>query len=119
MNYPSPKQNSSIGAPPANYTAPPSRAPITLGGLVFHPAQVVRWLGFWLTPPRNSEQEFSGHLALARASFSFVKRLSSPGNGIRPFLAHRISQGHLLPITTYGADFLIHNTRSLSALNYF
>lgn len=30
---------------------PTSRAPISLGGLVFHPTQVVRWLGFWLRPP--------------------------------------------------------------------
>ena len=104
---------------PSQRPSPPSRAPITLGGLVFHPAQVVRWLGFWLTPPLNSQQHFSRRLALARASFSFVKRLSSPGAGIHPFLAHRITQGPLLPIATYGADFLIPNTRSLTALNSF
>ena len=104
---------------PSQPHSPPSRPPITLEGLVFHPAQVVRCLGFWLTPPLNSQQHFSRRLALARASFSFVKRLSSPGAGIRPFLAHRIAQGLLLPIVTYGADFLIPNTQSLTALNSF
>ena len=104
---------------PQPTTLPPSRPPITLGGLVFHPAQVVRCLGFWLTPPLNSQQHFSRRLALARASFSFVKRLSSPDAGIRPFLTYRIAQGLLLPIATYGANFLISNTRSLNALNSF
>ena len=104
---------------PSQQHSPPSQTPIALGGLVFHPAHVVRWLGFSLTPPLNSQQHFSRRLALASASFSFVKRLSSPGAGIRPFLAHRIAQGLLLPIATYGADFLTPNTRSLTALNSF
>ena len=80
---------------------------------------MVRWLGFWLTPPLNSQQHFSRRLALARASFYFVKRISSPGAGVRPFLAHGVAQGLLLPIATYGADFLTPNTRSLTALNSF
>ena len=70
-------------------------------------------------PPLNSQQHFSRRLAQAKASFFFVKRLSSPGAGIRPFLAHRIAQGLLLPIATYGAYFLTPNTRSLTALNSF
>ena len=56
---------------------------------------------------------------MGRASFSFVKRLSAPGVGIRPFPAHGIAQGLLLAIASYGADFLISNTRSLTALNSF
>lgn len=36
---------------PSQRLSPPSRAPIALGGLVFHPAPVVRSLGFGLTPP--------------------------------------------------------------------
>ena len=104
---------------PSQRHSPPSRALITLGGLVVHPAQVVRWLDFWPTPPLNSQQHFSRPLALAKASFSFVKRLSSPGAGIHPLLAHRIALGLLLPIATYVADFLTPNTRSLTALNSF
>ena len=92
---------------PSQRHSPPSRAPISLDGLLFHPTQVVRWLGFWLTPPLNSQQHFSRRLALAKTSFAFVKRLASPGAGIRPFLAHRIAQGLLPPIATYGADVTI------------
>ena len=94
--------------------SPLSQAQITLGGLVFHPAQVVRWLGFWLTPSLNFQQHFSRRLVLATASIFFVRRLFSPGAGIRHFLVHRILQGRLLPIATYEADFLTPNTRALT-----
>ena len=58
---------------PSQRHSPPSQAPIIPSGLIFDPAQVVRWLGFWPTPPLNSQQHFSHRLALAKASFSFVK----------------------------------------------
>ena len=67
---------------PSQRLSPPSRSPISLGGLVFHPTQVVRWLGFWLTPPLNSQQHFSRRLALAKASFALVNRLSSQGGSV-------------------------------------
>ena len=104
---------------PSQRLSPPSHAPISRGGLVFHPTQVVRWLGFWLTPPLNTQPHFSRCLALAKSSFAFVKRQASAWAGIRPFLAHRIAHGLLLPIATYGADLLVLNTRSLKALNSF
>ena len=104
---------------PSQRLSPPSRTPISLRGLIFHPTQVVRWLGFWLTPPLNTQQHFSRRLALAKVSFVFVKRLASPGAGVCPFLAHRVGQGLLLPIAIYGADLLIPNTRSLNALSSF
>ena len=80
--------------------SPPARSPITLDGQVFHPAGVVRWLGYWLSPALNTCHHFNHRLALANASFSFIKRLSSPRGGTRPFLAHRVAMGHFLPILT-------------------
>ena len=56
---------------------------------------------------------------MAQASFSFVKRLSSPGAGVRPFLNHRIAQGLLLPILTYGSDLLVPNSHSLGVMNSY
>ena len=98
---------------------PPSRSPIYLDGLVFRPASVVRWLGYWLSPALNTQHHFSHRVSLAQTSFSFVKRLSSPGAGVRPFLNHRIAQGLLLLILTYGADLFTPNTHSLAKMNAF
>ena len=98
---------------------PPSQAPIALDGLIFRPAGVVKWLGYWLSPALNSQHHFSHRVSLAQASFSFVKRLSSPGAGVMPFLNHRIAQGLLLPILTYGSDLLVPNSHSLQAMNSF
>ena len=98
---------------------PHSQAPIALDGLIFCPAGMVRWLGYWLSPALNSQHHFSHRVFLAQASFSFVKRLSSPGAGVRPFLIHQVATGLLLPILTYGADLLTPNSHSLDAMNSF
>ena len=81
------------------------------------PAEVVRWLGYWLSLALNSQHHFSHRVSLVHASFSFVKRLSSPGAGVRPFLNYRIAQGLLLPILTYRSDLLTPNSHSLEAIN--
>ena len=99
--------------------SPPSQAPIALDGLIFRPAGVVRWLGYWLSPALNSLHHFAHRVSLAQASFSFVKRLSSPGAGVRPFLNHRIAHGLLLPILIYGSALLVPNSHSLGAMNSF
>ena len=80
---------------------------------------MVRWLGYWLSPTLNTSHHFNHRLALANASFSFVKRLSSPGGGTRPFLAHRVTMGLFLPILTYGADLLTPNNRTTQSMNSF
>ena len=98
--------------------SPPALSPITLDDQVFHPSGVVRWLGYWLSPSLNTSHHFNHRLALANAFFSYVKRLSSPGGGTRPFLAHRVAMGLFLPILTYGADLLVpnhHTTQSMSS----
>jgi len=79
---------------------PPSHAPIGLEGHLFRPSQVVRWLGYWFTPSFNMAHHYRHRLSLAQGIFSFGKRPSSPGAGVRPFLCHRIANGLLLPILT-------------------
>jgi len=98
---------------------PPSHAPIELEGHLFRPSQVVRWLGYWFTPSFNTAHHYRHRLSLAQAIFSFVKRLSSPGPGVRPFLCHRIANGLLLPILPYGADLLTPNYAALRGMNSF
>ena len=99
--------------------SPLALSPITLDGQVFHPSGVVRWLGYWLSPALNTSHHFNHRLTLANASFSFVKRLSSPGGGTRPFLAHRIAMGLFLHILTYGADLLVPNHCTTQSMNSF
>ena len=89
--------------------SPPALSPITLDRQVFHPSGVVRWLGYWLSPALNTSPHFNHRLALANATFSFVKHLSSPGGATRPFLAHWVAMGLFLPILTYGADLRVPN----------
>jgi len=98
---------------------PPSTAPVELEGHLFHPSRVVRWLGYWFTPALTSTHHFRHRLALAQAIFSFIKRLSSPAAGVRPFLCHRIANSLLLPILTYGADLLTPNYATLRGMNSF
>ena len=80
---------------------------------------MVRWLGYCLSPALNTSHHFNHRLALANASFSFVKRLSSPGEGAHPFLAHRVAMGLFLPILTYRADLLVPNHRTTLSMNSF
>ena len=98
---------------------PPSTAPIELEGHLFNPSRVVRWLGYWFTPALTTTHHFRHRLSLAQAIFSFVKRLSSPGAGVSPFLCHHISHGLLLPILTYEADLLTPNIYALRGMNSF
>ena len=80
---------------------------------------MVRWLGYWFTPSFNTAHHSRHRLSLAQAIFSYIKSLSSPGAGVRPFLCHRIANGLLLPILTYGADLLTPNYAALSGMNSF
>ena len=99
--------------------SPPSMAPIELEGHLFQPSKVVRWLGYWFTPALNTTHHFRHRLSLAQAIFSFVKRLSSQGASVKPFLCHRIANGLLLPILTYRADLLTPNSSALRGMDSF
>jgi len=98
---------------------PPSTAPIEIEGHLFRPSVVVRWLGYWFTPALSPTHHFGHRLSLGQALFSFVKRLSSSGAGVRPFLCHRISTSLLCPILTYGADLLTPTYTALRGMNSF
>jgi len=76
---------------------PHATNPIQLDGQLFHPKQVIRWLSYWLAPALTATHHYRDRLSLAQAAFSFVKRLSFPGAGVRPFVCHRVTQGLLLP----------------------
>jgi len=98
---------------------PRSTTPIVLEDHLFHPSEVVRWLGYWFTPALSPTHHFRHRLSLGQAIFSFVKRLSSPGAGAHPFLCHRIATGLLCPILTYGADLLTPTYTALRGMNSF
>jgi len=100
-----------------NQRAPHSIAPIELEAQLFHPSWVATWLGSWFTPTLTSTHHFMHMLGLAQAIFPFVKRLSYPRAGVRPFLCHSIAHGLLLCIVTYGADLLPDNFYSPRGMN--
>ena len=72
-----------------------------------------------MSPALNTSPHLNHRLALANASFSLVKRHSSPGSGTCPFLAHRVAMGLFLPIVTYGADLQGPNQRTTLSMNSF
>jgi len=98
---------------------PPSTAPIELDGHLFHLSKVVKWVGYWFTPALSPIHHFGHRLSLAQGICSFVKRHSSRGAGVRPFLCHRIATGLLLPILKYGADLLTPSYTSPRGMNSF
>jgi len=98
---------------------PPTHTPIELESHLFRPSQLVRWVGYWFTPSFNTAHHYRHRLSLAQAIFSFVKRLSFPGAGVKPFVCHRIANGLLLPILTYGAYRLTPNYAALRDMNSF
>ena len=113
-----PKNRTHLLADPQQ-EVPPALSPITVDGQVFHPSGVVRWLGYWLSPALNTSHHFNHRLAVAKASFSFIRRLSSPGGGTCPFLAHRVAMGLFLSLLTYRADLLVPNHHTTQSMNSF
>ena len=96
-----------------------SAPPICLDGQVFRPLPCVRWLGYWLAADLSPSQHFTRPLALAQAAFATVRRLSPPGSGLPPHLAHRLAVSLLLPILLYGADLLVPGKGLYSKMEVF
>jgi len=101
--------------PPAS-PAPP---PICLDGQIFPPLPCVRWLGYWFTPNLASSAHFSKRLGLAQGAFATVKRLSPPGSGLSPHLAHRLAISLLLPTLLYGADLMVPSRGMLTKMDVY
>jgi len=97
----------------------PSKTPIELENLLLRPSEVVSWRGYWFTPTFNMTHHYRHPHSLAQPIFSFVMCLSSPGAGVRPLHCHRIANGLLLPILTYGADLITPNYAALRGMNGF
>jgi len=87
--------------------------------MLFAPSQVVRWLGYWLTPTLHSSVHFLRWLALAKASFATIRQLSAAGKGLSSWCNRKLVFGAILPILTYGCDLLVPDTATLKKLNSF
>src|SRR5207253_8548728 len=68
----------------------PRPPPIFLGGQLFHPSKCLRWLGYWLSAEHSTSAHFSRRLALSRAAFASIKRLSPPRAGLAALLLLRL-----------------------------
>jgi len=72
---------------------------------VIEPAgKTVKWLGFWLTDNGETSTHFGKRLALARAAFIQIQRLSMPGEGLSPYEARRLVKGIILATLLYRAE---------------
>jgi len=100
--------------------SPPSTASIELEGHLFQPSKVVRWLGYWFTPPPQHHPPLQTPV-IPSPGYLFLRQtpILSPGAGVKPFLCHRIANGLLLPILTYGADLLTPNSSALRGMYRF
>jgi len=96
-----------------------SFAPIVINDMLFPPSQVVRWLGYWLTPTLHSSVHFLRRLALAKASFTTIRQLSAAGKGLSSWCNRKLVFGAILPILTYGCDLFVPDTATPRKLPTF
>jgi len=96
-----------------------SFAPIVINDMVFPPSQVVRRLGYWLSPTLHSSVHLLRRQALAKASFTTIRQLSAAGKGLSSWCNRRLVFGTILPILTYGCDLFVPDTPTLKRLNSF
>jgi len=76
---------------PSQRHSPKCVSPIQIKGELFHPADSVRWLGYWFTPALDPAAHFSQCLALAQGAFALIRRLSPSSAGLPPYLCHRLA----------------------------
>jgi len=96
-----------------------SFTPIVINDMLFPPSQVVRWLGYWLTPTLHSSVHFLRRLALAKASFTTIRQLSAAGKGLSSWCNRKLLFGAILPILTYGCDLFVPHAATLRKLDTF
>jgi len=96
-----------------------SCAPIVINDMLFPPSQVVRWVGYWLTPTLHFSVHFLRQLALAKASFTIIRQLSAAGNGLSSWCNRKLVFSAILHILTYGYDLFVPDTALLKKLNSF
>jgi len=94
-------------------------APIVINAMLFPPFQVVRWLGYWLTPTLHSSVHFLRRLALAKASCTTIGQLSTAGKALSSWCNRKLVFGAILPILTYGCDLFVPDAATLRKLNPF
>jgi len=87
--------------------------------ILFPPSQVVKWLGYWLTPTLHSSVPFLRRLALAKASFTTIRQLSAAGKGLSSWCHRKLVFGAILPILTYGCDLFVPDAATLRKFDTF
>ena len=92
-------------------------SPVDLDCQLSNPQRVIRWLGYCLILALAATHHYRHRLSRAQVAFFFVKRVSSPEGGVRPFLCQRVARGLLLSILTYGADLYTPNSSALRGMN--
>ena len=104
---------------PSQRHPPKCVSPIQIKGELFHPGNLVRGLGYWVTPALDPAADFSRRLALAQGVFAHIRRLSPHGAGFPPYLCHRLATSLIAPILLYGADLFTPSLVTTSRLDTF
>lgn len=87
--------------------------------MLFLPSQAVRWLGYWFTPAIHTTLHFLKRLALAEATFTTVRRLSTAGKGLSSWCNRQLVFGAILPILTYGRNPFTPDSSTTKKLDAF
>jgi len=82
---------------------PPCSLPVQLEDQLFYPQSHLKWLGFIFTPTVDPRSHFSRRYTLANAALATIRRLSSPGMGLPPYLCLSLARSLLAPILLYGS----------------
>ena len=104
---------------PSQRHSPQCVSPIPIKGEVFHPANSVRWLGYWFTSALDPAAHFSRRLTLALGAFALIRRLSQPGAGLPLFLGQTLATSLIAPILLYGADLFTPSVCTTTRLDTF
>jgi len=104
---------------PSQRNSPKCVSPIQIKGEWFSPSDSFRWLGYWFTPGLDPAAHFSRRLALAQGAFALVRRLSTPGAGLPPYLCHRLATSLIAAILLYGADLFTPSVGTTTRLDTF
>ena len=67
----------------------------------------------------STTTHFVKRLAKAQPAFLAIKRLSSRGMGLPPFLCHPLASSLLFPILSYSADTLLPTVHLMRKLSFF
>jgi len=98
---------------------PPCSRPVQLEDQLLYPQTRLKWLGFIFTPSFDPRSHFSRRYTLANADLATIRRLSSPGMGLLPYLSLPLARSLIAPIFLYGSAVWIPSPSIMNPMSVF